>query len=344
LFRREFHRRSVNQQRAIALVILCAGAIVLSTAVVAFGKQETSGPATSKAFPRNVTDEAGRRVSIPADVKRIVSLAPNLTETVYALGLGDRLAGDTNYCDTPPAAKSKPHVGEPQNPSLEAIVALHPDLVLATTSINREETVDALARLGVAVYASDPHTVRGMLDSLAHMADVMGAASQGDALVSDLQARLDALHARLEGRPMMHVLFVVWQEPLITVGQNTFIADALRYAGAESAVIAKQNWPQIGLEEVVRLQPDYILFADNHEGAVAEHLSDLRARKAWKDLDAVQLGHVITLSEEMTRPSPGLVDSIEQLAREIHPEAFAEKTTVPDKDSEVAKGCSACAR
>ena len=231
---------------------------------------------------RIVTDEAGRRVSVPADVKRIVSLAPNLTETVYALGLGDRLAGDTNYCDTPPAAKTKPHVGEPQNPSLEAIVALRPDLVLATTSINREETVDALSRLGVAVYTSDPHTVQGMLDSLAHMADVMGATAQGASLVSDLQARLDALHARLEDRPMMHVLFVVWQEPLITVGQNTFIADALRYAGAESAVIAKQNWPQIGLEEVVRLQPDYILFADNHEGSVAEHLSDLRARNDLK--------------------------------------------------------------
>jgi iron complex transport system substrate-binding protein len=340
LFRREFHRRRISQLAAIALVILCSGAIMTSTAGVAHEKQESSAPPAG----RIVTDEAGRRVSIPADVKRIVSLAPNLTETVYALGLGDRLAGDTNYCDTPPAAKEKPHIGEPQNPSLEAIVALHPDLVLATTSINREETVDALARLGVAVYTSDPHTVQGMLDSLAHMADVMGVAARGTALVSDLRARLDALHARLEDRPMMHVLFVVWQEPLITVGQNTFIADALRYAGAESAVIAKQNWPQIGLEEVVRLQPDYILFADNHEGAVAEHLSDLRARKAWQELDAVQLGHVITLSEEMTRPSPGLVDSVEQLAREIHPEVFAEKTTLPDQAGAPSKGCRACAR
>ena len=91
---------------------------------------------------------------IPAEVKRIVTLAPNLTETVYALGLEDRLAGDTNFCDTPAAAKSKPHVGDPQNPSLEAIVALHPDLVLATTSINRLETADALKRLGIAVYTS----------------------------------------------------------------------------------------------------------------------------------------------------------------------------------------------
>ena len=118
------------------------------------------------AVARVVTDEVGRRVTIPAEVRRIVTLAPNLTETVYALGLEDRLAGDTNYCDTPPAAKSKPHVGDPQNPSLEAIVALHPDLVLATTSINRVETADALAHLGIPVYTTDPPTVRGMLDSI----------------------------------------------------------------------------------------------------------------------------------------------------------------------------------
>ncbi|HZC66881.1 MAG TPA: helical backbone metal receptor, partial [Candidatus Dormibacteraeota bacterium] len=97
--------------------------------------------ATKAGAGRVVTDETGRRVTIPADVKRVVTLAPNLTETIYALGLEERLAGDTDYCDTPPAAKLKPHVGGAQNPSLEAIVALHPDLVLATTSINRIETV-----------------------------------------------------------------------------------------------------------------------------------------------------------------------------------------------------------
>ena len=124
-------------------------------------------------------------------------------------GLEDKLAGDTSFCDTPPAAKLKPHVGSPQTPSLEAIVALHPDLVLATTSINRPETVDALARLGIAVYTSDPHTVRGMLDSVAGMADLMGASEQGAALVAQLQARLDAVHARIAELPLVHVLFVV---------------------------------------------------------------------------------------------------------------------------------------
>jgi iron complex transport system substrate-binding protein len=273
---------------------------------------------------RVVTDEVGRKVKIPPRVTRIVTLAPNLTETIYALGLEDRLVGDTDYCDTPPAAKAKPHVGNPQNPSLEAIVALHPDLVLATTSINRVDTADALKNLGIAVYTTDPETVRGLLNSIQHVADVIGAPKQGTELVGRLRQRLDAVRARLSERPKVHVLFVVWLEPLQTIGQNTFIADALRWAGAESVLVSRQKWPHLSIEEVVRLQPDYIVFTNDHGGAAAD-LADLRARPVWRDLDAVEQGHVVDVSEEAIRPSPGLVGMIEQLARELHPEAFSEK-------------------
>jgi ABC-type Fe3+-hydroxamate transport system substrate-binding protein len=283
--------------------------------------------ANDKRATKIVTDETGRRVAIPLNVQRIVTLAPNLTETIYALGLEDKLAGDTSYCDTPPAAKLKPHVGSPQTPSLEAIVALHPDLVLATTSINRPETVDALARLGIAVYTTDPHTVRGMLDSIARMADLLGAGEQGATLVAQLQARLDAVHARIAELPLVHVLFVVWEDPLITIGQNTFIADALRWAGAESAIVAEQNWPQLSIEEVVRVQPEYIVLTPHHAESDAasksSELESLRARPSWKALKAVETGHVVVASDEFDRPSPGLIGAIEQLARELHPVAFA---------------------
>jgi len=283
--------------------------------------QQSSGAAKNE-LARIVTDETGKRVTIPADVKRVVTLAPNLTETIYALGLEERLAGDTDYCDTPPAAKLKPHVGGAQNPSLEAIIALHPDLVLATTSINRIETVDGLAKVGVAVYTTDPQTVRGMLESTARIAGLMGAEALGSALVAKLRARLEAVSARLADVPPVHALFVVWEDPLITIGQNTFIADAMRWAGAESVILSQQKWPHISFEEVVRLQPEYILFASDHAGFGAEELGALRSREAWKQLRAVELGHIAVISEEINRPSPGLVDAIEQLAREVHPEVF----------------------
>ena len=308
--------------RAGRQIVCIIFALVCCRAISAAGAPVQS--ANFKRAVKIVTDETGRRVAIPFSVRHVVTLAPNLTETIYALGLEDKLAGDTSFCDTPPAAKLKPHVGSPQTPSLEAIVALHPDLVLATTSINRAETVDALARLGIAVYTSDPHTVRGMLDSIAGMADLMGASEQGAALVAQLQARLDAVHARIAELPLVHVLFVVWEDPLITIGQNTFIADALRWAGAESAIVAQQNWPQVSIEEVVRLQPEYIVLTSDHsESDAASELSGLRARPAWKALKAVEMGHVVVASDEIDRPSPGLIGAIEQLARELHPEAFA---------------------
>ena len=272
---------------------------------------------------RVVTDEVGRRVRIPTEVRRIVSLAPSVTEIIYALQLDDRLVGDTNYCDVPAAAKTKPHVGAPLSPSIEAIVALHPDLVFATTSINRRETVDALAGLHIAVYATDPHTIRAMIDSFGRMADLVGAPEKGAALVAKLDAALDSLHARLADLPPVHVLFVVWFDPLITIGQNTFIADALRWAGAESVVLSPQNWPQLNFEEAVRLQPDYIVVAESHTGEGSHSIENLRSRAVWRDLRAVQLGHIAVISEEIDRPAPGLIDAIQQLARELHPSVFA---------------------
>lgn len=271
---------------------------------------------------RVVVDGVGRRVKIPAHVDRIVSLAPNLTETLYALGLGDRVVGDTTYCDVPEEAKTKPHVGAPVNPSIEAIVALRPDLVLATTSINRVETVDALDHLGISVYTTNSQTVRKMIDSVGRIADLVDAEKDGATLTASLNARLEALKTRLANEAAVRVVFVVWLDPLQSVGQNTFIADALRWAGAESVVTSNQNWPQLSLEEVVRLQPDYFVFAASHSGEGAITLEDLQKRPVWKDLRAIRSGHVAIVSDEIDRPDPGLIDAIEQLARDLHPDAF----------------------
>jgi ABC-type Fe3+-hydroxamate transport system substrate-binding protein len=322
---------------AAALTLACgvfACGMRAACAAAAPSQQSATAPSPAAADPaaqtaankratKLVTDETGRRMAIPLNVERVVSLAPNLTETIYALGLDGKLAGDTTYCDIPPAAKEKPHVGAPQDPSLEAIVALHPDLVLATTSINRAETADALLKIGVPVFTSAPHTMSGMLSSTATIADLLGASEQGATVVAALQKRLDALHAALQDRPLAHVLFVVWEDPLISIGQNTFIADALRWAGAESIIVASQNWPQVSMEEVVRLQPDYIVLTSDHLAAEThEHVNNLRERPTWSELRAVKAGHVVMASDEFTRPSPGLVDAIESLAHELHPEAF----------------------
>jgi iron complex transport system substrate-binding protein len=302
--------------------VSCALFVVLAGAATPNSAQASEKSAQAQPASTMVIDGKGRRVNVPARIDRIVTISPDLTETIYALGLDDKLVGDTSYCDVPAAAKLKPHVGSPKMPSLEAIAALHPDIVLASTSINDVQTADSLTRVGIPVYTTDPQTVRGLLESISNVANVLGAAAQGQALVNQLQTRLDALRAKLMDQPLAHVFFVVWESPLITIGQNTFIADALRFAGAESVILADQKWPQISFEEVVRVQPDYIVFTANH-GDSGELLSHLRTQPAWKGLHAVEMGHVVTISDEIARPSVGLIGAVEELAHDVHPEVFS---------------------
>ena len=300
-------------------------AAMLCAAPPLFAQSASSATPAATPLFREVTDEAGRTVRIPQPVRRIVSLAPSLTETVYALGLQDRLVGDTDYCDYPPDAKTKTKVGGAINPSLEQIAALHPDLVLMAKSLNRLETVYSLDNLGISAYAVDPHTVDGIISSSKKLADVLGAPEAGDLIAADLQRRLADLHHRIGALPPKRVLFAVWTEPLISIGRDTFIADALRRAGGVSIVDSSQDWPQVNLEEVARLQPDYLVFAASHAESVAPQLDALARLPGWRIIDAVRDRRYAVISEAVNRPAPRIVEAIEDLAKQLHPEAFAEK-------------------
>jgi len=301
---------------AIAALLSCAGLT-----------RAQSAPPISSASPafREVTDETGRAVRVPQPVNRIVSLAPSLTETVYALGLQDRLVGDTDYCDYPADAQKKTKVGGGISPSLEQIAALHPDIVLVTKGFNRLETVHALDKLGISSYATDPHTVNDIITSLKKLADLLGVPEAGATVSTEMEHQLTILQQRLASSPAKRVLFVVWHQPLISVGKDTFIADALRRAGAISIVNSEQNWPQVNLEEVARIQPDFLVFAASHSEAVPSTVEALSALPAWSILDAVNNRRYAVISDAVNRPAPRIVVAIEDLARQLHPDAFAEK-------------------
>lgn len=315
------------------LGVVAALILPFTSAAIHASQSTASLPPQPPPSYRQVTDEIGRTIRVPQSIHRIVSLAPNLTESIYALGLQDLLVGDTDYCDFPPEAQQKTKVGGAVNPSLEAIAALHPDLVLVTKNLNRLETVQALAEIGIPSYATDPHTVDAILASVARLADLLGASEIGATLAADLERQLAALHDRLASLPPRRVLFIVWTEPLISIGNDTFIADALRQAGALSVIDSSQNWPQVNLEEVVRLQPEFLIFVESHSGAAphsAEALADL---PGWRLLNAVRNRRYATISDAINRPAPRLVSAVEDLARQLHPEAFTEK---PQNDKDQA--------
>jgi iron complex transport system substrate-binding protein len=305
---------------------VCLMIAALLSAATQLSAQSVS-PAASSPAPlfREVVDEAGRTVRVPQPVRRIVSLAPSLTETIYALGLQDRLVGDTDYCDYPPDAQKKTKVGGAINPSLEQIAALHPDLVLMTKGLNRLETVHSLDTLGIPSYATDPHTVDEIIASSKNLADVLGVPEVGAAVAGDMQRRLAALQERIRVFPAKRVLFAVWTEPLISIGKDTFIADALRRAGALSIVDSSQDWPQVNLEEIARLQPDFLVFAATHSETVPRDVEALSNLPAWRIIDAVRNRRYAVISDAVNRPAPRIVAAIEDLARQLHPDAFAEK-------------------
>jgi iron complex transport system substrate-binding protein len=165
-----------------------------------------------------------------------------------------------------------------------------------------------------------------IVSSSKRLADVLGAPEVGTALAEDLQRRLELVRQKVGSLPPRRVLFVVWTDPLISIGKDTFIADALRRAGAVSIVDSKQDWPQVNLEEVARLQPEVLVFADSHSEAVPRNMDALAARPGWRILDSVRDRKFAVISDAVNRPAPRIVSAIEDLAKKLHPEAFAEKS------------------
>src|SRR5205807_8582350 len=158
---------------------------------------------------------------------------------------------------------------------------------LVTNGLNRLEAVHTLDNLGISSCATCPHTVSDVMAATSRLADLLGVPDGGASVAAGMERQLAALRQRLASSPAKRVLFVVWDQPLISVGKHTFIADALRYAGAVSIVDAEQDWPQVSLEEAARLQPDYLVFAASHSEASPPGLEALSTLPGWRIMDAV---------------------------------------------------------
>lgn len=272
---------------------------------------------------RMVEDQTGRTVRVPARIERVVSLAPNITEILYALGVEDRLVGVTHQCNFPAAAAAKPKVGDTLNPSLEVLISLKPDLVIGTAEGNRRETIDLLERARIPLYGTHARNVVDIFVSIRQLAALMGVPEAGEQLATELEARLARLEERLAGDPRPRVLVAIWLDPLITAGGDTFLNDVLRRAGAESVTASlSESWPRLSLEAVIESNPDYLVLPRLH--SLQARLDDLRARPAWRNVRAVENGHIVWLDEALLRPGPRIVAAIEDLARALHPDRFSQ--------------------
>jgi iron complex transport system substrate-binding protein len=264
-------------------------------------------------------DGIGRQVEIPKHPLRIISLAPNITETLFLLGAQDRLIGNTIQCNWPEEAKHKPKIGELLNPNYEVILAAKPDLIIASTAGNDQSAVMKLSELGLPVYVAAPRTVDKIFQSVEDIGRITDCADQGRRVVAQMKERLERVRLRIEGLPLIRAFFITWFDPLLTPGKTTFENDVLRLAGVVSITAdIPQYYPRYSLEQVLVNNPDVILTIE-HEG---DPLPDFKRTPGWKDLQAVKEGKVYFLSEFLQHPSPLFVDGVEDLAQKLHPERF----------------------
>jgi iron complex transport system substrate-binding protein len=268
-----------------------------------------------------LSDQTGRQVSLSALPERIVSLVPSVTETVFAIGARDRLVGVTDFCDYPAAARLKPRVGGMLAPSLETIVTLKPDLVIATTAGNREETFAQLERLRIPVYVVNPVNVSDVLDLISRLGALTGHEAEAARLVATLQARIKAVSERVAPLPRPRVLYVLWPDPLIVPGRGALVSELIAKAGGDSVTAeASEDYPRYSLEAAVARAPQVIVLANHGAG------QGTISREKWErftSLPAVKAGRLYTADGNLLhRYGPRVVDGLELLARLFHPDAF----------------------
>jgi iron complex transport system substrate-binding protein len=278
--------------------------------------------APASAATLTVTDQTGRTVTLAAPPRRIVSLVPGVTEMVFAIGAEERLVGVTDFCDYPAAARKKRSVGGMLAPSLETLVALQPDLVVATDSGNTDETRVQLARLRLPVYLVSPKGIADVFRTMEQLGSLTGQAARAGDVVAGLERRVRAVAERVAARPRLRVLYVVWPEPLIVPGRGAAVTELIELAGGASVTAsAAEGYPRWSVEAAVAQAPEMILLA-RHGSGTGQVSRDKWERFAGQP--AIRAGRIHNVDGDLFhRFGPRVVDALEILARLVHPEAFA---------------------
>jgi iron complex transport system substrate-binding protein len=291
--------------------------MVMSASACSHFGRKPSPPATQT---RVVSDEAGRQVVIPQKIDRIVSLAPNLTEIVYAVGAGDRLVGVTSFCDYPAEAKLVTKVGDTMKPNIETIIALKPQIVLVSTASQLEVFTRQLDEQRIAVYVTNPNSVDQILRSIETLGQLFATSERANQVAAALRRRTETVAAAVANRPPVRVFYQLSGEPLFTIGRDAYLTDLVRRAGGLSVTAEVATaFPKYSHEAALASQPDAIILPTG--GSMGSANSSVAV--ALKNSPAVRNNRVYKINDDLlARPGPRLVDGLEQLARALHPEAF----------------------
>lgn len=261
---------------------------------------------------RVVRDDLGRSVNVPLKVDRAISLAPSLTEMIFAVGAGDRLVGVTTYCNYPPEAASIQKVSDTQTPNIESIIALKPQVVFVSTASQLEAFSKTLEQQGIAVYVTNPTTLEGVFENLKQLGELFGQSEYAENLVTSLSGR--ASYVRHQDQPIARprVFVQISREPLFTIGRDSFLTEIVESAGGISTTKEiPTGYPKISKETALALAPDIILLSDSEDNR--------EPSEVLKNSPAVKNNRVYKINADIiSRPGPRLVDALEEIASKLH--------------------------
>jgi len=267
-------------------------------------------------------DEVGREVSFPFPPQRVVSLAPNITEILFGLGLDEEIVGVSIHCNFPEKAKGRIRVGSYISLDFEKITSLKPDLIIATGAGNTRDMVDRLGKLGFQTYAIYPKNFDDILRSIAHIGQVVNRDKEARVIIEGMRKRSQRVIELTKGLPPPKVFVQIGDAPIVTVGKDSFAGDLIRLAGGENiAGKEKQVYPRFGMEEILKRSPEVIVISSMNPKRDYQKILQEWAR--WKTIPAVKNGRIHLIdSDLLDRPSPRIIDGLEELARVLHPERF----------------------
>jgi iron complex transport system substrate-binding protein len=280
---------------------------------------------TSPAAPGNITDDLGRNVQIESIPGRIVSLAPSNTEILFALGLGDKIVGVTDYCNYPDEAKEKPSIGGFSTPNIEAVVAREPDLVLATER-HSKTVIPALENLGYTVVALSPTTLDEVIESIDFVGEITGTQKEASQLTGNLQKRIDTIKEKtnnISQDEKPRVLYLTWHDPLMTAGTGTLADDVITTAGGINLADGISGDHTISLETVIDRNPQIIVASVGMGSGEDLPLQYIQTEVRLKSSDALKNEQVYKINGDLIhRAGPRVVDALEIMAQFFHPELF----------------------
>lgn len=283
-----------------------------------------------------VTDDTGATVTLHGVPERIVSLAPANTEILFALGLGDKVVGVTDYCNYPPEAMTKPSIGGYSTVSVEKVIALKPDLILADYG-NGADVVNRLKGLNQTVIVLNPPDVTGILNDIVMVGHATGTDDNATALVSSLRSRIAAVEKNASALPVHpSIAHVVWNDPLYVSGNGTYQDQVITIAGGTNTFADKQYWATVGIEEFVAANPDIIIVNSGAgmgggEDAIALAMEN---ESQFANVAAIKNHHVYVVdSDIMDRGGPRIVDALEIVEADIQNAEASEATTTPTQEA-----------